>query len=288
MHGRRGVRQYVRKEAIAWRDSLLHDQSKPLHPKTVNKKLALLRAVIQVAIDDEMEGLNEQSFNPFRNTEVEEPKGAKPRIAYSIEQLNALMASPVFAEGARPIAGRGEAAYWLPLLALYTGARLEELGQLRIEDVQTLQDVPFLFLRPEAGSIKTGEERRVPLHPEVLRLGFLEYIEKVKQKGELVVFPLLDVSSRGKRTVMWGKWYGRYLRETLKIEDPRITFHSFRHTFKDACREAGITEEVHDALTGHKRGNVGRSYGGDGFPLGVLAEAVKKISYAGLHHPDAI
>lgn len=51
-------------------------------------------------------------------------------------------------------------------------------------------------------------------------------------------------------------------------------FHSLRHTFKSLCRAAGVTEEVHDALTGH-RGSVGRSYGS--VPTAVLVDAVERL-----------
>lgn len=66
----------------------------------------------------------------------------------------------------------------------------------------------------------------------------------------------------------------------LGITDRRKVFHSFRHTFKDACRRARIPEAVHDALTGHASGSVGRRYG-SGQPVEVLAEAVAKLGYSG-------
>lgn len=285
LHGKRGVLGYARRDAITWRDSLLRDDNCPLHPKTVNKKLSLLRAVVQTAIDDELDGLSEQTPNPFRNTEAEEPKGPKPRTPYSTDNLNALFSSPVYASGLREEGGKGEAAYWFPLVALFTGARLEEIGQLRVVDVCEERGIPYLFLRPEAGSIKTGKERRVPIHPELVRLGLLHYVEQVKKEGAGRIFPKLSKGSGGKLTDSWSQWYGRYLRGTVKIADLRITFHSFRHTFKDACREAGISEEIHDAITGHAGGGEGRSYGGEGFPLGPLAEAIKRISYPGVKLP---
>ena len=48
----------------------------------------------------------------------------------------------------------------------------------------------------------------------------------------------------------WTKWFGRYLGPHA-VDQRSKTFHSFRHTFKRACREAGLSEEVHHALTGH-------------------------------------
>lgn len=78
------------------------------------------------------------------------------------------------------------------------------------------------------------------------------------------------------------------------IDDPSKTFHSFRHTFKRACREAGITEEVHLAFTGHAGGGVGRSYGrmrrsdgamDRGIPLERLKAEIDRLSYEGLVLP---
>lgn len=90
------------------------------------------------------------------------------------------------------------------------------------------------------------------------------------------MFSSLKPASDGTRTGNWSKWFGRYLRETVKIVDSRLVFHSFRHTFKNRCRQAGVPEDIHDALTGHVNNSVGRSYGGQ-YPLKPLVEAVKKI-----------
>lgn len=72
------------------------------------------------------------------------------------------------------------------------------------------------------------------------------------------------------------QWFGRYLRSTCGITDTTKVFHSFRHTFKRITRDAGINEELHDALTGHSSGGVGRSYG-KGFSLKPLARAMDDV-----------
>jgi hypothetical protein len=72
------------------------------------------------------------------------------------------------------------------------------------------------------------------------------------------------------------KWFNRHLRVAANVIDKTKVFHSFRHTFKRMARDAGIGEELHDALTGHTGGGVGRSYGG-GFGLKALAEAIGRI-----------
>jgi len=73
------------------------------------------------------------------------------------------------------------------------------------------------------------------------------------------------------------------MRNVIGIADKRKVFHSFRHTFKDACRAAGIGQEIHDALTGHAEGdNEGRNYGAGQHPLKPLAAAIKNVRYPGV------
>jgi hypothetical protein len=77
-----------------------------------------------------------------------------------------------------------------------------------------------------------------------------------------------------------GKWFNRYLHETLDLPST-VVFHSFRHTFKDLCRDALIPRDLHHALTGHARNkdekkNVGDDYG-KGFALETKLAQMRKI-----------
>ena len=212
---------------------------------------------------------------------------AEARLPYETEDLKRIFASRIYTDSSyRPTACAGEAAYWLPLLGLFTGARLEELGQARVEDVKEAEGMRFLDISDaeEGKSVKSASSRRrVPIHPELVRLGLLEYVEERRKVGEGRLFPQLRQDRFGKWTQNWSKWWGRYAREQAKIIDPRKVFHSFRHTFKHACRACGIPEDVHDALTGHSSGRgLGRTYGG-AYPLKPLAGAMRKLRYPGLH-----
>jgi hypothetical protein len=104
----------------------------------------------------------------------------------------------------------------------------------------------------------------------------LEYVKSQPVKERL--FPGLKRDTRETLTGNWSKWFGRYLRKTMGITEKRKVFHSFRHTFKDACRRARIATEVHNAVTGHAGQSVADNYGGE-YPLEVLVEAIQKISY---------
>lgn len=98
------------------------------------------------------------------------------------------------------------------------------------------------------------------------------------------LFPDLQQDRFDKWTGNWSKWWGRWARHDLGIKDRRRVFHSFRHSFKAACRRAGIQEETHDLLTGHRGAGVGRSYGRAEYSaelVKTLAKAMRRIEYKG-------
>ena len=213
-----------------------------------------------------------------------EEDGRKP---FSNEDLSRIFSTSIYdVTRRRPRGGGGEAAYWLPLIALFTGARQSELAQLRIEDLKQDSESGLWFfdIGTEGGrSIKTASSRRtVPVHPHLVSVGLLRYRQSliVDQRGGAAcggdLWPDIKSDAEGRRAGPWSKWFNRYLRVNAKVLDAGKVFHSFRHTFKRMCRDAGLAEEMHDALTGHSGGGVGRSYGG-GFGLRALAEAMRRI-----------
>jgi integrase len=190
----------------------------------------------------------------------------KPRLPYSVEDLQRIFA----------ITREPGARHWLPYLALYTGARLEELAQLRVEDVNVEGGIPFLDVH---GKVKTKSSvRKIPLHPELLRLGFLQYVEEQRAAGHERVFQESGQDVHGAWSGAFSKWYGRHLRNVVGITDPRLTFYSFRHTMKDAMRAALISDAVQRAILGHAGVGVADSYG-LGFPIRVLATELTKVRF---------
>lgn len=259
-----------------------HPQTPVLSPRTVNDKaLVAIGAVLGWAVEN---GYLEA--NPASRVKVKSGKVKKTvRLPYTVDDLNTILSFPIFTDGERPKGGAGEAAKWLPVLAMFTGARLEELGQLTADDIK--QDVGIYYLDmttlDDTKRRKTeSSKRRVPIHSTLLDLGFLAYVEeRRKQDGiSAALFPLLVVNS-GKRSSAWSQWWGRYARKHGGFDKLKV-FHSFRHTFKDGLREGGVHEEVSDALTGHAPTTEGRKYGGNAYPLKRLKEGIEKLSYPGL------
>jgi integrase len=180
------------------------------------------------------------------------------------------------------------------LLGLFTGARLGELAPLTTADIttETLSDIAIITIREDlerGRTLKTLASRRViPVHPELVRIGFLQFVESLRPKEgkEAQLFPLMTAGPRGGFGEAWSKWFGRYIRGA-RITNPDSVFHSFRHSFKDALRTAGVGEDVNDALTGQVGpGTVARQYGAKDmvrrFGLQRLADAVSKAGYPSL------
>jgi integrase len=308
LHGDIPIQQITKPLVVAFKDALLQvprRMSHSLREKTlpeqielmkgdlttprlkataVKKQLNCLSAILGWAVDNAMIEHNPASGVAVRNPEHED----RTRYSYDLDDLKAITGFPIFTSGDRPTGGKGEASVWLPILALYTGARLTELGQLLVADVRVETGIHFLDIK---GGMNEGVEqrvkrkasiRRVPLHPEIIRLGFLDYVTARSKAGDTRVFPELKARPRtGVLTASFSEWWGRYARDN-GIKDKRKTFHSFRHSFRDAGRRAGIEEAIQDAIDGRSSGKVGRKYGDAGYPVDVLAQQIAKIKYAGV------
>lgn len=287
LHGDLPLADIAKAHFVAFRD----DQLTRVKPATVQARFNLLKAAFTVCIEDDQLGIKENPLQSvkIRNQEAEE----KPRDAFTGDQLQTLFDSPVFTAGDRPIGGRGETAFWGPLIALYTGARLDEILSLRTDGLYVVEGVTVFHFRhrPELGQRLKGKgknTRRVPVHPELIRLGILNYLAGVSKRtsppaGAGWLFPDIDRSEKVRNhSSAWGAWFGRYLTR-CGVKTDKLTFHSFRHTFKHFSRACSIPEDHQDAMTGHTSAEVARSYGScAGYPIEVLGLAIPKLSFGKL------
>jgi integrase len=269
-----------------------HPDAASISSATVNKWLTCLQAVLNWARDNGAIPDDIAWADPVSKMRLPEAKPS--RQPWEPDELSSLFRSPVFTKQLRPAGGKGEAAFWLPLLALYSGARLSELAPLAVDDIKvdTASGVPFMTVIEDATigrSVKTDTSvRAVPLHSELLRIGFMDFVEHARANGGSSgrLFAEIDRGPKGTFGEVWSKWFGRYKR-SLGIDNENSVFHSFRHGFKDALRAAQVSEDINDALTGHAGGNrVARGYGWKdmvrrfGFP--ALRAAIEKVHYPGL------
>lgn len=268
--------QLERIDIARYRDKLI---ALRLSHATVAKKVSFISTILQTAYDA---GFLAQ--NVARSLRIPKPKIThERRRAFTGDELKRIFDSPVFSQGKRYAGGAGEAAVWVPMIALVTGARLEEICQLRADDI-LFDDKDEVFIKisdeREDQRVKTVSSRRtVPIHRDLINAGFIGYLDYIKDNDQDWLFPSLEPDHDGRRGGNYSKWFSRYLRAPrgCGIQDQRVVFHSFRHSFKTLCREANLTEEIHDALTGHTSASVGRNYGS--VPLSTLAKAVNQIIF---------
>ena len=244
---------------------------------TINKHLSAISAILSWAEKNGYFESSPQWNNPVAGLSLSK-KGAKTtRLPMDIDDINLLLNSKVYSENYRPKSGSGEAAFWLPLLALFTGGRLGELGQLLVSDIKKEEDIWYLSINEHDDGKQLKNEssiRDIPIHPKLIKFGFLKYIDSLRSN---TVFPELTIDTHDSLTGNWSKWFSRY-KKSIGLTDTRKVFHSFRHTFKDALRNSGVDEALSDALTGHTNGSVGRRYG-RGYQLEALNGAIQSIKY---------
>ena len=268
-------------EIVEW--GRAHPEVEKLSVGTINDRaLGSLSAIFGWAVEAGF-----MDDNPRRGIRViKSSVEADGRLPYDKEHLKFIFGLPIFQQPPeRPLGGAGEAARWLPLLALYTGARLEEIGQLRVEDVKEEDGIHYLDMRAidktrgaETRRKTASSRRRVPLHGELIRCGLLAYVEA--QQSAKCVRLFNQLTGNREITANFSKWWGRYVRKA-GLKDPRLVFHSFRHTVKDAFRDCEVEETLARAIMGHESAGVASSYGA-GYSLARLNDGVQKLRFPGV------
>lgn len=238
-----------------------------LSDRTVNKYLSALGAYCQWLMQN-----GHFDANPVDGMSLGKAKGQGKVRPYTPAQLSAIFASPLFtacqsiAVAHRP--GNVQVRdhrYWLPLLSLFTGARMGELAQLLTADVRQEQGRWIIHVTREGDAAKTtktrGSQRVIPVHPELERLGFLKHHARSVAAGDHRLFPEIEPDTRGTLAGNYSRWYARYVERIGVKADASVNFHSFRHGMADALRRAGFRDEEFAPLLGHTSATTTGRYG---------------------------
>ncbi|MEY8200195.1 MAG: site-specific integrase [Colwellia sp.] len=174
--------------------------------------------------------------------------------------------------------------YWAPLLALFTGARQGELVQLYVSDVSQIDGVWVIDINDKADKqLKNqGSCRIVPVHSQLIKLGFDGFVEKCRSAGQVKLFPEEVRNKRGQFS--YSKRF-QTLRKNCRIgvaADDTVDFHSFRHLVSTELIGNEVLEGVVNDIVGHgsqQRSETKRAYAAKGSFLSVKVEAIKKLKY---------
>ena len=175
--------------------------------------------------------------------------------------------------------------YFVPILAVLMGARLEEICQMRVADIMKVDGIWVYRIREE-GKYNEEEtkvknpysERDIPLHPELIdTLKFVQYVKHIKKLGHERVFWELP-----KRGTVYSKNVGKFFNEKylvkIGIKKRGKSFHSFRHSVETQLTNANVNGRYIDFLQGHSQKGVGGNVYMKGIRVDVLLkDCVEKL-----------
>nr|KZA96498.1 hypothetical protein A4A59_05230 [Rhizobium leguminosarum] len=269
-----------------------------LSPVTVNSYVHKMSALFNYGVVEER-----MDKNPARKLGIEgHDHGEEDRHPFTAGQLEKIFSAPIYTgcqDDGRNWAKAGEqrpkgTKFWVPLIGLYQGMRLNEICQLRLEDIKRESEIDFFDIKPDTISEKSrttqgddqggrrtktaSSRRRVPVHPKLEALGFLNFVAAQREAGKDRLFADLKKDGRGYYSDGFQKWFSRLL-EKQGAKEEKTSFHSFRHNWADAMRLAGVPQERRRLIGGWKRTATDEKYGSD-LPLTVIRDEIIKINYS--------
>ncbi len=245
----------------AWRDQLL----KTLAPKTVSDVyLSAVKAMLEWARKEQI--LAENVAGDVRQGK---PKRVLSREkGYTLDEATAIIkASRSYKPhewingSTREHAVTTASKRWVPILCAFTGARVSEMTQLRKEDIRQVDDVHVLRITPDAGTVKAGGYRDVPIHRQIIEEGFIQFVDScddgpIFSRSSSTDLDKQRSSARGLANIL-----GEWLKSMNLVPVGLWPNHAFRHRFKTVGREIGVSDRVVDAICGHASRTAGDNYG---------------------------
>lgn len=261
-----------------------------LKTSTINSHLSKMSSVFAFAVIE-----SHRSSSPAEKLQI--PKTPKEeeengRRNFSANELRAMFTAPLYTgcrDDGRNFWKAGpnyprRSRFWVPLIALFSGLRQTEICQLTPSDIDVVDEIHVIHVRKTQGwqKLKTASAKRyVPLHPELIKIGLVQYAAVIRAQGEQQLFPEVKPDSRGYMGAVFQKQFNGF-RHRVGIKDPDGVFHSFRHTWRDALREARLSDEMIQILGGWSGKGQDRRYGSQRFSPSTRFEDLSKISYPGL------
>lgn len=245
-------------------------------PATVRKAIIGLSTILQVLVDD-----GTISRNPARKKAPKSEDDGNKRPPYEFDELELLFTSSLYKRDFWHSPARQKPSrFWSPLIALYTGCRAGEIAQLTLNDVreEPVNGKSVWYLRVttlDDKSVKTKAGMRdIPIHSELLKMGFIEHVKELRSKGEKRLFP--DINPHRKKPAGFiSSNHTRYV-EKIGLKKDGKSFHSFRDNFSDACVNSGMDDRTTDRLLGHAMTGAKKHYG-KGLWLSTSKKLIDKL-----------
>lgn len=218
------------------------------------------------------------SDNNFKDINVKIDKKRK-KSEFSPEQIEAIV---------NAVISEQKPQYkWGALILRYTGARLEEIAQMRVADVKQEDGIWYFDIEETLDEAESklhpkklknqASRRRVPVHSKLIELGLLNYIDTAKGKGDgRILHQLTYVKNNGYGRNL-GRWFNEALLKKLGIKTPHLSLHSLRHTAITDMLRNGVADAIAKTVVGHTVEGVAHENYFGGYTLAQLQDAVEKI-----------
>lgn len=265
-----------------WRDEKL----KTLSAATVGKVyLPAVRAVLNWAVTE-----GKITENVAHKVKQEVPKVQRsrdkgfttPEAITILKTTLAYVPKDTGIKSTTESAGVSAAKKWSSLLCAFSGARISEITQLRKQDFRKEGDTYVMRITPDAGGIKAGDFRDVPLHAQIVDVGFIDFLEAAPS-GPLFHTTTDPKKLKGAARTVAGR-VSEWLQEIKVIPEGLQPNHAWRHRLKTIANEEGITERVIDAIQGHAGKTAGDNYGD--VTLKARKTAISRLPVYDLSHKE--
>jgi len=233
-----------------------------LKPRTIKEKyLAAISGLFELAlslgaIPDDGRELVTRGHKVRTKRDARKSDDDESYIPFTADEIAKIFHPQFLHDAKRPT------DFWCPLLGLFTAARLNELCQLDIKDIENhggLWAIRFTNDAPDKSLKGPASKRLIPLHPTLIELGFLDYVKDASQFGDgRKVFPDLTFSIYHGYAATPSERWGEYLTK-LGITHPLKVFHSFRSTSNNHLKHSGVDEETRCQFVGHQHDTVNSS-----------------------------
>lgn len=225
------------------------------------------------------------THNPAAGLVTKDPRRShEERSEFTGDQMKIIFEGIDIFQGKR--ACSKSAHYWAPLIAAYSGMRIEEICQLDTADVRQEDGIwVFDVNNNNDKRLKTkAAQRLIPIHSALLALGILEYLGLVSKGGHTKLFPTLPQCKTNGYSHNPGKWFSRQ-KAKLGLKGTTEVFHSFRHSVSNVLKQSQVEPEIADQITGHADASLseGRKRYAKPYTVKTLREAIEKI-----HHPISV
>ena len=218
----------------------------PMATRTINKSLERISSLFKFAISKPKYDLR---YNPFSGRSLDE-SNAQQREPFTVDELKRLFGAVEHAERRY----KTSYSYWLPLMGLLTGARLNELCQLHLSDFEVVGGIDCINIQDaeDGQRVKNKSARRlVPVHDKLIEVGLIRYVNRLRAQGHDRLFPTLELTEDGYGKLP-SRWFGRFKKRCGIVEKHTKVFHSFRHTFISTLLNNDVPETAIAPIVGHE------------------------------------